>query len=92
MQIANEKEEKSQLAGRHIVTFADQVPEREGAVHCGRLTKVTQIESYKRYNRMTVKEIDRMLQEESDTMLEENENCVTKINKVLNSCEGCSIF
>lgn len=91
-QIVNENEEKSQLAGRHLVTFADQVPEYQGATHVGKLTRVTHIECYKKLNKMTVQEIDKMLQEDSDTMLEETESCVTKINKVLNSCEGCVIF
>ena len=75
-----------------MVSFADQVPENENSMYAGRLKRVHYIESYKKFNRMTRDEIEKMLTEQSEMSDEENESCVDKINKVLNSCEGCHIF
>ena len=90
------------VQGRHMVTFADQVPCRKsntekfnGKLNMGSLQNVQYIESYKKFNKLTVTEIERKLSSNGsvdDSSDEEVESCVHKINKVLNSCEGCQIF
>ena len=52
-----DEENAAATRGRHMVSFADQVPEKEDSMYAGRLYRVHYIESYKKYNRMTRDEI-----------------------------------
>lgn len=49
---------------QHMVTFADQVPERQNSNYAGQLYRVHEIQSYKKFNKMTFKEIEKMIDEE----------------------------